>query len=179
MSRDQRQALAGSVSLHRPASRSSSVTELVVDRFSDVMGAGRAEPIEADAAVLVIADPPEDGRFILDAVRSLLPPVLHFAEEVRLAELQRANLDTALVCVAHELRGPLLASTTSIEGVLDRGGPDADADLDLLRWSHAELNELALTIDMLLKWTVAGQMPRRRQVRSGPYRARSREIGRS
>jgi signal transduction histidine kinase len=63
--------------------------------------------------------------------------------------------------VAHELRGPLLASKFSLEGVLKRG--THDADLDLLRWSHAELNELASTIELLLRWTVAGRMPRRRK----------------
>jgi len=160
MAPGQERALTRPVAPHG-ASWSSTVIDVLAERFVDVIGAERADPIEADVAILVIADPPENGRAVVDAVRSLLPPVLHLTEKVRLAELQRANLDTALVCVAHELRGPLLATKISLEEVLKRG--THDADLDLLRWSHAELNELASTIELLLRWTVAGRMPRRRK----------------
>jgi len=157
---DQERALTNVVAL-QDASPSSIIADVVAERFVAVTGADRADQVEAGVALLAIADPSDDGRVVLDAVRSLLPPALQLTETVRLAELQRASLDTALVCIAHELRGPLLASKISIEEVLER--TKQDVDLDLLRWSHAELNELASTIELLLRWTVAGRMPRRRK----------------
>ena len=159
---NQGRELTGPITLHLAPSGSSSSADVVATRFREVIGTDRVESIEADVAVVVVAGPPDGGRVILDAVRALLPPVLHLAEEVRRAALQRSHLDTALSCVAHELRGPVLASKMSIEGVLERRTPNRD--LDVLRRSHAELNELATTIDLLLKWTVAGRMPRRRRI---------------
>lgn len=161
MTSSQRRALAVPPARARERRRAEALTRSTVDRFAKVTEAPHPETIDAGGALLVVADA-STGQNILDIVRSLLPPTLKVVEEIRLARRLHSHLDTAMACVAHEIRGPLLASTNVIDGVLCRNDVSG-RDLDLLRWSHEELTQLAASLDHLLAWMVSGGRLRRRR----------------
>jgi signal transduction histidine kinase len=140
--------------LHRSRSVDSMAAQL-----SDVLEIDDVAVIDGGDAVLFVGRAPDSLRPTLELVESLLKDVLTRLVELAKAEQLEAGLDRAIVWTAHEFRGPLLGARTAIEHIHQTSdGPQRNREL--LRRSRKELEQLARTVESLLRWS-AGAEPLR------------------
>ena len=95
--------------------------------------------------------------------------------EVGWAKIRSDNLDLALACTAHELRGPLVGARAALGHVqIDDQGPMSG---ELLRRTREELDQLADLVDPLLQWSAGSTVAHPATGRPGPHgRARGRLV---
>ncbi len=125
--------------------------EELMDRFADIVGARTVSPVRATGALVLIGD-----AMSADAVQQLMEERLQYLAAVQRIEEIRSGLDLGLALTAHEVRGPLLGMTAALDSLLGQDGR-ADAEIDLLRRSRSELQELTDLMEHLLRWSVRGE----------------------
>jgi signal transduction histidine kinase len=120
--------------------------------FAGIVGCDRGTAIDAGDALLLTVDVPPDRIAMLEMASSLLAGALDHIDTVGLARARNEQLDFALACTAHELRGPLVGARAALDHVeIDDPGPQSR---ELLRQTKDELGQLADLVDPLLRWSV-------------------------
>jgi signal transduction histidine kinase len=120
-------------------------------RFARVAGRARAVPIAAGEAVLLGLDLRPDQRSFLRTAGSLLSVSIAQLGEIGWERIRSDNLDLALACTAHELKGPLVGARAALQHVqIDDEGPTSG---ELLEQTRDELDQLADLVDPLLQWS--------------------------
>ena len=126
--------------------------ERLVASFASALGR-RVEVAEASGAVVLMEAPGDPA--IADATASLRGLVTEWLESWAVLEAARRRADRyerTLAVTAHEIRGPMLAAKAAIDAMLEEGGHAREHRLALRR-SRRQLEELAQTVDELLRWS--------------------------
>jgi signal transduction histidine kinase len=165
---------AGGVSARRRAllrERTQDISALVLNRitrdrlakrFATVVGRDHADAVDAGNGVLLAVDVHPGQRAALETAASLLSESLDHIGTVGWARARNEQLDLALACTAHELRGPLVGARAALDHVeIDDPGPQSR---ELLRQTKDELEQLAELIDPLLRWSAGSTSLRKRSV---------------
>lgn len=138
------------------------VVEQLVDAFRSLLGGDEVE-VTVGGGVVVLMERPADAAAeeALASLRDLVGEWFDRLSTLEGAERQIEWYGTALAVTAHEIRGPLLAAKTAVDGMLEDGGY-APADRGRLQRSRRQLEELAETVDLLLRWSRPDEAMRRR-----------------
>jgi signal transduction histidine kinase len=137
--------------------------ERLVGSFASVLGHRRIDVAEASGAVVLMETPGDPAT--AEATASLRHLVTEWLESWATLEAARRRADRyerALAVTAHEIRGPMLAAKAAIDAMLEDGG-HARTDRLALRRSRRQLEELASTVDELLRWSRPDAGLRRRR----------------
>ena len=130
--------------------------------FGSVLGGRRVESTVGGGAVVLMETPADPAA--AEAVASLRGFAGEWLGGLASLEDAQRRVDwygTALAVTAHEIRGPMLAAKATIDGMLEEGGR-APADRARLGRSRRQLEELAETVDVLLRWSRPDGAIRRR-----------------
>lgn len=128
------------------------------ERFASVTGAQRAEAVEADAAVLLLASEVEPYREFMATAGWLLATAL---EHWKGSPSGDDGLDLGIAWTAHELKTPLLGAKAAIDHLLV--AEDRSETRQLLLGARGELAYLADLVEPLLQWAAgSGELERRR-----------------
>jgi signal transduction histidine kinase len=130
-------------------------------RLDDFLGGREVETIEAGSAVILVLDPPVAYRRFLWTAGGLLGESLERLATVEWAQLRNDNLDLAIACTAHELKGPLVGARAALHHVLDT--PPQTEDRALLKRTQRELGQLVDLVDPFLRWSAGSGSLRRRR----------------
>lgn len=142
--------------------RSRATRDRLADRFAAVVDRDHAEAIDAGSAVLLTVDVEPGQRSILKTACMLLSESLDQIGAVGWARARNDDLDLALACTAHELRGPLAGARAALDHVqIDDPGPQSR---ELLRQTKDELGQLAELVAPLLRWSAGPSSLDRSQV---------------
>jgi len=134
----------------------------LADAFRSLLGGDEVDAT-AGGGVVVLMERPADAAAeeALASLRDLVGEWFDRLSTLEGAERQIEWYGTALAVTAHEIRGPLLAAKTAVDGMLEDGGY-APADRGRLQRSRRQLEELAETVDVVLRWSRPDQAMRRR-----------------
>lgn len=138
------------------------VVEQLVAALRSELGDRRVDVTGAGGAVVLVETPADPAA--AEAVASLRDLASEWFDWMSSFEGAERRVDwygTALAVTAHEIRGPMLAAKATIDGMLEEGG-HAPADRAKLRRSRRQLEELAETVDVLLRWSRPEEAIRRR-----------------
>ena len=125
--------------------------------FASVTGAQRAEAVEADAAVLLLACEVEPYREFMATAGWLLATAL---EHLKGSRARDDALDLGIAWTAHELKTPLLGAKAAIDHLLLAEG--STESRELLFRAAGELAYLADLVEPLLHWAAgSGELQRR------------------
>jgi len=137
--------------------------ERLVASFASVLGHRRVDVAEASGAVVLTETPGEPATAEATAsLRGLATEWLESWAKLEAARRRADRYERALAVTAHEIRGPMLAAKAAIDAMLEEGGP-ARTDRLALRRSRRQLEELAETVDELLRWSRPDAGLRRRR----------------
>jgi signal transduction histidine kinase len=135
----------------------------LVESFTSTLGRPRIETAEASGAVVAMEAPRDPA--IADATASLRGLATEWLESWAMLEAARRRADRyerTLAVTAHEIRGPMLAAKAAIDAMLEEGGHAREHRLALRR-SRQQLEDLAETVDELLRWSHPDVGVRRRR----------------
>ena len=129
--------------------------------FAATVGRTGAEPLEAGDAVVIVAELRPDDEEFLRTVAAFVGEALDRIGTVDWAQTRNENLDLAIACTAHELKGPLVGARAALDRVTV--GNEDRTGQDLLRRSRDELGLLADLVDPLLRWSAGSSSLRLRR----------------
>lgn len=138
------------------------VIEQLAAAFRSELGGRPVDATGGGGAVVLVETPADPAATeAVASLRDLASEWLDWMSSFEGAERRVDWYGTALAVTAHEIRGPMLAAKATIDGMLEEGG-HASADRAKLRRSRRQLEELAETVDVLLRWSRPEEAIRRR-----------------
>lgn len=137
--------------------------EQAMGAFASVIGHHRIDVIDR-AGALVLMEAPSDPATAeaTSSLRAFAGEWFGWWSAFDGAKRRSDRFETALLVTAHEIRGPMLAARATIDAMLEQGG-HAPEDRARLRRSRQQLEELAESVDVLLRWSGPAEEIRRRR----------------